>query len=224
MLLICLAYQGWFAPAPAHAQAAQGDAYIVTILGNTQPPGYSPALLTVHVYDTVVFVNRSVPAASYAVIANDGSFSSPSIQPGQQWSVTFSSPGAFEYQESASSPRMTGVIVVAPASVPLLPAPLPAAQATAIAYVQAGKMPPDNISQQAVAPAQQTSPGQQGKSIISPFASPGLFALFFAGAAVCIVALELLGFGIMKWSKPTYQKIKTRIREMRLSWKDDDDE
>src|SRR5690348_11453268 len=64
---------------------AQGNTFIVVMLGRSQQPGFAPDLLTVHVYDTVVFVNSS--ATPIAITATDSSFSSPAIAPGKQWKV-----------------------------------------------------------------------------------------------------------------------------------------
>lgn len=125
-------YLGWPSPPQALAQQAQGDVAYVDITGSAQPPGFAPSLVTVHIYDTVVFLNQSQPAVPYAVVAGDGSFSSPAIAPGQQWSLTVNSPGAFEYHGADSTPRMVGIIVAVDGATSLLPTPIPAAQATAI--------------------------------------------------------------------------------------------
>lgn len=189
---------------------AQGDAYVVTILGNAQPPGYAPALLSIHVYDTVVFVNQSAPAAPYAIIADDGSFSSPAIAPNQQWRFTFGSAGAYEYHDNNAPPRMAGEIVVLPADVPLLPSPLAAAQATAISYIKAGKSPPDTVWQQSTGtPA---SNPDKGKGTLLPIAtaSPAAFWLSLAYAAILVIALEAIGFGSIKIGIRVFRLIQAR--------------
>ena len=187
---------------------AQGDAYVVTILGNAQPPGYAPALLSIHVYDTVVFVNQSAPAAPYAIIADDGSFSSPAIAPNQQWRFTFGSAGAYEYHDNNAPPRMAGEIVVLPADVPLLPSPLASAQATAISYIKAGKSPPDNVWQQSTG----TPASNPGKGTLLPIAtaSPAAFWLSLAYAAILVIALEAIGFGSIKIGIRVFRLIQAR--------------
>ena len=132
---------------------AQGNTFIVTILGSSQQPGFAPDLLTVHIYDTVVFVNSA--AAPIAITAADSSFASPAISPGKQWKVTFNSAGAFEYHDNSNpAPHIFGEIVVVPDTVALLPPPAPAAQQTAIASIQSGKTPPDTVWQQTASSAQ----------------------------------------------------------------------
>lgn len=126
----------------AHAQQAQGESIMVQITGAAQPPGFLPALLTVHLYDTVVFVNQSAPAATYAISAQDGSFASPAIAHGEQWAVTVNATGPHPYSVSSVS-TMVGEIFVVANTVSLLPTPLPQAQATVDAALTAGKSPPD---------------------------------------------------------------------------------
>lgn len=124
---------------------AQGDSVTIQITGPGQPPGFSPALLTVHVNDTLVFVNQSAPPAAFAVSAADGGFSSPAIAPGAQWTVTFTSTGSHEYHEANNATRMVGEVLVVPNSVALLPTPNPEAEATVLAAIEAGRSPPDTI-------------------------------------------------------------------------------
>lgn len=208
---LVLTYLSGVAPQRVHAQ---GDTYIVTILGSAQVPGYAPALLTVHVYDTVIFLNQSQPAAPYAVVADDGDFSSPPIMPGKEWSVTLSTPGAFEYHENASPSRMAGVIVVVPGSVLLLPSPLPAVQSTAIAYIKAGQVPPDTVWQQ-TSTAQENQSRNASPNPVTTSSSP--FLLSLALAALLVIVLELGVFSLVKWGKPAYRFIRAR-------WKDEDED
>src|SRR5947209_3591371 len=124
------------------AQQAQGESITVQITGAAQPPGFLPALLTVHLYDTIVFLNQSAPAATYAIAAQDGSFASPAIAHGEQWAVTVNATGPHPYSVSSVS-TMVGEIFVVANTVSLLPTPLPQAQATVNAALTAGKSPPD---------------------------------------------------------------------------------
>jgi hypothetical protein len=73
-------------PVP-HAWAA-GNTITVHITGTKHPPGFRPFLVTVHINDTIAFLNDAQPAATYRLAADDQSFASPPIGPGQQWSVT----------------------------------------------------------------------------------------------------------------------------------------
>jgi hypothetical protein len=89
-ICICLFYSiiaGVFAfpcvPALA-ASPPRGDTITVAINGVSQVPGFFPNFLTLHVNDTVVFVNQALPSSKYAVSADDGSFASPVIAPGSR--------------------------------------------------------------------------------------------------------------------------------------------
>jgi len=206
---------GWTEPPAAHAQ---GDMAIVDITGSAQPPGFVPSLVTVHLYDTVVFFNQSQPAVPYAVVADDNSFSSPAIAPGQQWGVTVNSPGAFEYHEVDTTPRMVGVIVVVESTTPLLPTPYAAAQATAISDINAGKLPPDAVWQQGISQqASQGSQGSRGSTTTATHTSPWLFWVSFASTAALVIALEVVVFGLVKGGI-------AGVRWARTRWKRDDDE
>jgi hypothetical protein len=131
---------------PAHHAHAQGESFTVQITGMAQPPGFAPALLTLHIYDSVVFVNHAIPATTYAITADDGSFSSPAIAPGDQWSTIFVNVGTHEYHESSSIQHMSGELVIVSNAVSLLPTPQPEVMATAIADIRAGNSPPNVIT------------------------------------------------------------------------------
>lgn len=125
---------------------ATGETVIVQINGPTEHPSFSPALLTIHLYDTVMFVNQST--TSYAIAADDNNFSSPAIAHNQQWTTTFSILGAHSYHATSTTSNyvsMIGEILVVAENVVLLPTPQPQIEATALALIQAGKHPPDSI-------------------------------------------------------------------------------
>jgi plastocyanin len=132
-LVVGMALTGYSRPAVAHAET---NIVTIQITGITQPSGFLPALLTVHVNDTIVFVNKANPLATYSVVANDQRFASPPIAPGQQWTTTLATPGVYDYTDPAHSSQMFGELVVVPASVELLPTPQPGAVATALAQDQ----------------------------------------------------------------------------------------
>lgn len=131
---------------PIGTTHAQGETATIQIVGPAQSPGFLPPILTVHVFDYVIFSNQALPAASYSIAADDGTFSSPAIASGKQWAVTFTTPGTYEYHDTANPPHMVGVIIAVASSVTLLPVPSSDVEATAIALVQAGKTPPDNLA------------------------------------------------------------------------------
>lgn len=116
--------------------SAAGNTITIHITGTAQPPGFRPSLVTVHIADSIVFLNDAQPAATYTIAADDQSFVSPPIPTGQQWSVMFSQPGTYEYHAQGISQSMVGLIIVAPASVKLLPTPAPGVVATEIAQIQ----------------------------------------------------------------------------------------
>lgn len=121
------------------------DVIIVQINGPTQPPGFSPALLTVHVNDKVVFINHTLPARSYTLSADDGSFSSPPIPAGGQWAITFHALGSHTYRDTSATSTMIGELMVVAKNIHLLATPDPLVEATAITFIKNGQNPPDTI-------------------------------------------------------------------------------
>lgn len=123
----------YFLLLPANsALAVKDDTATILITGTKHPSGFLPDLITVHVRQRVVFVNQSDPPASYQVVADNHAFSSPSIAPDQQWSVSLNAAGIFEYHDP-SRPNMVGELIVVSASTSLLPPPDLKAEATALA-------------------------------------------------------------------------------------------
>ncbi len=200
VILLFIFFTGLFFLFPQHV-AAIGETTVVQINGPAQPPGFSPALLTVHVYDTVIFVNHTNTA--YAVNATDGSFSSPDIPAGQQWSVTFGSLGGHEYHTTEAPQRMVGEILVVSNAVSLLPTPLPQVEATVVTLIKAGKHPPDTIViPVTTAPAikHKTSP----MSILNMFLSPLILSI---GGGV-LLTLVLIFLGVL-----LYRRHAKRVKE-----------
>ena len=79
--------------------------------GNPNSPGFSPSTITVVIglNNTVDWINDdSVP---HTVTANDGSFSSGNLNPGDSYSFTFTSPGTYTYHCSYH-PWMKGTVIV----------------------------------------------------------------------------------------------------------------
>ena len=185
---------------PQHV-AAIGETTVVQINGPSQPPGFSPALLTIHIYDTVIFVNHTNTA--YAVSSTDGSFSSPDIPAGQQWRVTFGSVGGHEYHTTEAPQRMVGEILVVSDAVSLLPTPMPQVEATVVTLIKAGKHPPDVI----VLPVTATPIAKHTASpvsILNTFLSPLILSI---GGGV------LLAFILIFLSVLLYRRHAKRIRD-----------
>jgi plastocyanin len=118
-IVIALALLSLPSALPAKAQGS--NEATVTITGIEQPPGFLPALLTVHVGETIVFVNKVVPGASYQVLDSNHAFSSPIIAPGQQWSLSISTPGTYLYHDPSHPQQMVGELNVVSTSTNLLP-------------------------------------------------------------------------------------------------------
>ncbi len=116
---------------PAPAQASTNSVYI-SITGAARTPGFSPDMLTIHINDTVTFVNTAYPAATYTIQADNGAFTSTSIAPGQQWTLTFPATGTYTFHEIGHPATMMGSILVVAASTPLAAALTSAQQEQAI--------------------------------------------------------------------------------------------
>ena len=72
---------------------------------------FSPATVTVHVGDTVVWSNPT--GTAHTVTANSGTFNSGNLNPGQSFSHTFTTPGTYAYHCTYHvSLGMVGTIVV----------------------------------------------------------------------------------------------------------------
>jgi plastocyanin len=89
------------------------------IVLNPKGSGTNPSLtfepkvvkVKINVNNTVVWVNED--DVIHAVVARDGSFNFPSINPGQSVSFTFTRPGRYDYYCNLH-PWMTGTVVVHP--------------------------------------------------------------------------------------------------------------
>ncbi len=190
---------------------AIGDTTIIQINGAAQTPGFTPALLTLHVYDTVVFVNRAT--TSYALVADDGSFSSSIIPVGQQWRVTFSSTGTHEYHTAESPQHMVGEILVVANTVALLPTPVPQIEATTIALIKAGKHPPDVP----VLPVTPTPTTTHKATVQKPnvlFSPP---VLFTGGGVLLLLAVLLLMISLWRRHRKRIdeeEEMETSLEEM----------
>ncbi|MGI9058959.1 MAG: cupredoxin domain-containing protein [Ktedonobacteraceae bacterium] len=194
---------------PTYNAHAQGEIATIQIVGPT--PGFSPALLTVHVLDYVIFINQTAPATNVTIAADDGTFSSPAIASGKQWATTFNSPGAYEYHDTTNPPHMVGEIVVVASSVTLLTTPAPQVEATTIALIQSGKTPPDNLALITPTPTTTTPSRPQGSTTL-PLVSnvpPWLIALLLLGESLLLIAICIVSFLLIR-------SYRHRLRQLHL--------
>jgi len=79
--------------------------------GNPSSPGFNPSTISVviGINNTVVWNNDDT--APHTVTANDGSFSSGNLNPGDSYSFTFTTPGTYAYHCSYHS-WMKGIVIV----------------------------------------------------------------------------------------------------------------
>lgn len=70
---------------------------------------FSPASVTIKTGDAIKWSNTDTKA--HQVVANNGSFASPSIAAGKTWTHTFNTAGTFRYHD-ALHPALTGKVVV----------------------------------------------------------------------------------------------------------------
>lgn len=111
---------------------------IVHITGSARPPGFTPSFRTIYVNTSVTFINDAYPPAPYTIVAKDGSFTSPTLAPSQQWTVTVKSIGNYEYTTQEAPRQMAGDLIVVGLSDTLVPTPNPTAQAALINQVKNG--------------------------------------------------------------------------------------
>lgn len=110
----------------------------VYITGSARPPGFSPSFRTIYVNTSVTFINDSSPPAPYTIVAQDGSFTSPTLAPSQQWTVTLKTTGNHEYRTQEAPKQMVGDLIVVDSSATLIPTPNPTDQAALINQIKNG--------------------------------------------------------------------------------------
>jgi plastocyanin len=106
MLLLSLALVATLVVAAASGAATK----TVQITG----AGFTPAATTVAVGDSVTWHNAD--NANHQVVANDGSFASPVLKPGDTYTQTFNSAGRVNYHDSQATKHTGSVTVTAPAA------------------------------------------------------------------------------------------------------------
>jgi plastocyanin len=90
--------------------AAGADTKTVQIVKS----GFVPAATIVNVGDSVTWKNADI--VNHQVVANDGSFASPVLKPGESFSQTFAKSGKVSYHDSLFTARNGSVTVNAPAA------------------------------------------------------------------------------------------------------------
>jgi plastocyanin len=76
--------------------------------------GFTPSAITVSVGDSVTWHNAD--NANHQVVANDGSFASPVLKPGDTFTQTFNSAGKTSYHDALATKHTGSVTVTAPAA------------------------------------------------------------------------------------------------------------
>jgi plastocyanin len=96
-------------------------ALALTVTGASQPAstatkavnitatGFSPKTVTISTTTVVKWTNKDTK--NHQIVANNGSFASPTIGPGKSYSHTFNTAGSFGYKD-ALHPSLTGKVVV----------------------------------------------------------------------------------------------------------------
>jgi plastocyanin len=94
--------------------AASGAATKATKTVQVTGEGFTPTAITVSVGDSVTWHNAD--NANHQVVANDGSFASPVLKPGDTYTQTFNSAGKTAYHDSLATKHTGSVTVTAPAA------------------------------------------------------------------------------------------------------------
>jgi plastocyanin len=90
--------------------AAGADTKTVQIVKS----GFTPSATTINVSDSVTWKNADI--VNHQVVANDGSFASPVLKPGESYSQTFAKSGKVSYHDALFTARRGTVTVTAPAA------------------------------------------------------------------------------------------------------------
>ncbi|MDQ2883475.1 MAG: cupredoxin family copper-binding protein [Actinomycetota bacterium] len=98
-------------PAGSPAAASGQDAPVATNAVTISNFAFSPAIVTVKAGTTVTWTNRDQDA--HTATAMSGPFQSPTLNTGDSYHYTFTTPGRFEYL-CTIHPFMTATVVVTP--------------------------------------------------------------------------------------------------------------
>jgi len=88
---------------------ASQPAATVTRVVNITATAFQPATRTISTGDAIRWVNKDTK--NHQVVANNGSFVSPTIRPGRSYTRVFNTPGTYRYHD-ALHPALTGRIIV----------------------------------------------------------------------------------------------------------------
>ena len=103
---------GMSMPAAGNLAAASGqDAPVATNAVSIENFAFSPAIVTVKAGTTVTWTNHDQD--SHTATAMSGPFHSPTLNTGQSYQYTFTTPGRFDYL-CTIHPFMTATVVVTP--------------------------------------------------------------------------------------------------------------
>lgn len=94
--------------------AVSGAATKATKTVQVTGEGFTPAAITVSVGDSVTWHNAD--NANHQVVANDGSFASPVLKPGDTFTQTFNAAGKTNYHDALATKHTGSVTVTAPAA------------------------------------------------------------------------------------------------------------
>lgn len=94
--------------------AASGAATKATKTVQVTGEGFTPAAITVSVGDSVTWHNAD--NANHQVVANDGSFASSVLKPGDTFTQTFNASGKTNYHDALATKHTGSVTVTAPAA------------------------------------------------------------------------------------------------------------
>ena len=98
--------------AGALALASASAAGAATITVQIKAKGFSPATVTINHGDKITWHNAD--KVNHQVVANDGSFASPILRPGQSWAWTFTIAGTVGYHDALYPARIGKVTVKGP--------------------------------------------------------------------------------------------------------------
>jgi plastocyanin len=93
----------------AAALVGAAPAAAATVSVQITKSGFTPSTFTVNHGDKVTWHNAD--KVDHQVVADDGSFASPIIKPGQSWTVTLNTAGTFRYHD-ALAPSLKGKVTV----------------------------------------------------------------------------------------------------------------
>jgi plastocyanin len=94
------------------AAGAGADTKTVQITKN----GFTPTATTINVGDSVTWTNADT--VNHQVVADDGSFASPSLKPTESFTVTFQKSGKVNYRDSFATTKRGSVTVSTPPAPP----------------------------------------------------------------------------------------------------------